>query len=151
MNFVRKMYTQRAVSTPEFPLVLRKDRKMSDTVTQLPSLSDIEGISPSSMAPLRKSDSIEREIPADPSEAVTIHLPTDHDTSQNEELMRIEEIEKHKPPEQKMEEKSEKKEEKDKKSSRKEKRRIKKSKSKRRHTKSSKRSSKRKESSAAEF
>ena len=146
------MYTQRAVSTPEFPLVLRKDRKMSDTVTQLPSLSDIEGISPSSMAPLRKSDSIEREIPADPSEAVTIHLPTDHDTSQNEELMRIEEIEKHKPPEQKMEEeKSEKKEEKDKKSSRKEKRRIKKSKSKRRHTKSSKRSSKRKESSAAEF
>lgn len=48
MNFVRKMYTQRAVSTPTFPLALRNQeasRIINDASSDFPSLSDIDNIS----------------------------------------------------------------------------------------------------------
>lgn len=61
MNFIRKMYTQRAVSTPEFPLVLRHDPARMSDVPDLPSFSDIDKMA-------RKQSTSECPIPEEPSE-----------------------------------------------------------------------------------
>ena len=70
------MYTQRAISTPVFPLALRKQemKRISTGVEdQLPTFSDIEQVE--QMANNFRNHSGETELPKEPSEDVELQTP----------------------------------------------------------------------------
>jgi len=75
MNFVRKMYTQRATSTPAFSLGLRKNEMNCGDAVEFPNISDID-VNETHVKPMRTPSTIETEIPEEPTEDELVPIPT---------------------------------------------------------------------------